>query len=127
MSLFGARVLCSVAPEEFADRCRDRERVWSDLDDVDEVLDADEILGVACVEPGAVSVCCGGDEEIHHPRAWLSPSLGNGCGELAVAHRHVVVDRERVEGALELGEPAEPLRAHRRVSGDEYTEVKFRE
>jgi hypothetical protein len=65
---------------------------WSYCDDVDEVLDTDEILGVACVEPGAVCVCGGGDEEIDHSCSWLSSYLSNRYSELAIAHRDGVVD-----------------------------------
>lgn len=39
--------------------------IGSNRDDVDEGVDADEVVGVAGVEAGGVGVCCNGDDEVH--------------------------------------------------------------
>lgn len=61
--------------------------------DVDEVLEPGEVVDVACVQPGAMGVGGGGDEEIQRSATRLAPGVDDGSGEPAVADRDRVIDR----------------------------------
>ena len=68
------------------------------------------------------------DQEIHYPRSRSAcPALGNRGGELPVADRHIIVDRESIELSLEVREPPQSLRPDGCVSGDEHAEVQLSE
>ena len=87
------------------------------------MLDPDEILCVSGIQPGTICVCGRCDEEIHHSRSWLSSGVRDRRCELAVADRDGVVDREGIEGPLQLGEPAQTFRSDRCPRRDKYAEM----
>ena len=80
--------------------------------DRDEVFEACEIVGVACVYSGVVSVRGCGDEQIHDSCSWLAAGLDDACGQSCVAVGDGFVDGERVESALN---GTEPFRARSRT------------
>ena len=89
--------------------------------------DPNKICGVAGVEPSSVGMRCRCNQEIHHPGSRLAASVRNRGGELPIADRHVIVDRESVELPLEGREPPQSLRPDCRISSDQHAEVKFSE
>lgn len=60
------------------------------------MLDASEISRVASIEPCRVRVRRGGDQQVHHPRSWLTTGEDHGGGELSVTQRDRVVDGQGV-------------------------------
>jgi len=60
--------------------------------DVDEFCDAGEVAGVPRIEPGAVRMGSGGDEQVHDPTSRLTAGVDD-CGrEATVADRDCLVD-----------------------------------
>lgn len=69
-------------------------------------------MDIARVQPGAVGVGGGGDEEVRGAAERLVSSVDNGGSEPAIADSDRVIDRQGVEVLLEGAERAQPLGAH---------------
>lgn len=97
----------------------------SDRDDLNERLEAAEVVCVAGVEDRFVDVRGGGDQEVHCASSRLTSRRGNVGSDLAVAVRDSVVHGKGIESALESTQAREPYCAHFRRSGYEDAEVEL--
>ena len=68
--------------------------------DLEVVLQALEVPGVAGVQPSVVHMGGRGDEQVHDAKAGLAAGLGHHRREHAVADRHRVVDGQRFKAVL---------------------------
>ena len=99
----------------------------SHRDDVDQVVERVEVVGVARVEPRRMRMCSGRDQKVHRPCSGLTSRVDEGCRYLAVACCHGFIHRQRVERALKHQQTSQPLGAHLSLRCDENPEVEFGE
>jgi hypothetical protein len=59
----------------------------------DQVFQAGEVAGISGVEPSAVHVGCGRDEQVHDPAPGLTAGINHRSSEPAIADRYRAVDR----------------------------------
>lgn len=93
--------------------------------DLDKVLTAGQISGVARVEPRRVGVGRGGDEELHDARPGCPAYGDNGRSELAVTGGDRFVDGKGGEPTLELQKSTEPLGPDRWIGRDQHAKVEL--
>ena len=99
--------------------------VRSDRHDVHQVAEAIKVVGVAGVKPGRMSVGGRRYQQVHRSRSRLTSSVNNGRCHLAVARRHGIIYRQRVELTLNDQQAPQPLRAHLLFICHQNPEVQF--
>ena len=97
----------------------------SKSDDADQIVEASEVPGVAGVEPGAVRVRGGSDEQVHDATPGLTSRFNDGGRDPAVADRHCFVDWQRVKVLLQNTQSSQSLGSKVRRLGHENAEVKL--
>jgi hypothetical protein len=97
----------------------------SNGDDGDQIFEVAEVTGVACVEPGAVRVGRGGDEQIDDPWPGLTAGVSDRSRKPAIADRDCLVDRQRIEVLLQDGQSSQALGTDCGGLGDKDAEVQL--
>jgi len=100
---------------------------WSDGDNLKQVVEAVEVVGVASVKAGRMRVGGGRDQEVHRSRSRLTSRVDDGCRHLTVARCHGFIQGQRVEGALKHQEASQSLGPGVSLLRDENSEVHFRQ
>lgn len=100
---------------------------WSDGDDLEEIVEAEEICGVARVQAGLVGVRCCGNQQVEGSRPRLTPGASHCSGETSVARGDRVIDGQRIKAALQHGQSPQPFCSGCVVSGHHDTEVQLGE
>ena len=92
-------------------------------DDVDQMLNTHEVVGIAGVEAGAMCVRRRCDQQVHCPRLSLSQN-DRGC-EPPVARRNVVIDWESIKPPLELRQASKSFGSDGWIIRYEHSKVQF--